>query len=87
MREITFNDAGDFQAINAAREWLKANGFSYGPMCMDMPIGILKGKWLIAKWRNLTIKERKQLHGQITSKDFREGPVVIQITIFQGGDL
>jgi hypothetical protein len=79
MNEITFNQTGDFKAVNAAQKWLHENGYSYGSMCMDMPIGILKGDWCIAKWRNLNAKERKQLDGQLISKDFREGPVVIQL--------
>ena len=77
MTEIKFDQVGDFCAVNNARDWLKNNGYSYGSMCMDMPIGILKGNWTIAKWRNLTAKERNQLDGQITSKDFRAGPVTI----------
>ncbi|OTG82387.1 hypothetical protein [Acinetobacter sp. ANC 4648] len=79
MSEITFDQTGDFVAVNAARAWLEKHGYSYGPMCMDMPIGILKGSWAIAKWRNLTAKERKQLDGQLISKDFREGPVILQL--------
>ena len=79
MPEIKFDQTGDFAAVNAARIWLQEHGYSYGSMCMDMPIGILKGSWAIAKWRNLTPKERKQLDGQLISKDFRDGPVVIQL--------
>lgn len=79
MSEIKFNQTGDFAAVNAARIWLQEHGYSYGSMCMDMPIGILKGSWVIAKWRNLTMKERKQLDGQMVSSDFRNGPVVIQL--------
>ena len=79
MTEIEFNQTGEFSAVNAAKKWLQDHGYSYGSMCMDMPIGILKGSWCIAKWRNLTMKERKQLDGQIVSSDFRDGPVIIQL--------
>ena len=79
MTEIEFNQTGDFSAVNAARNWLRDRGYSIGSMCMDMPIGILKGDWSIAKWRNLTMKERKQLDGQMVSSDFRDGPVIIQL--------
>lgn len=79
MTEIEFNQTGDFSAVSAARKWLQDHGYSYGSMCMDMPIGILKGSWCIAKWRNLTMKERKQLDGQMVSSDFRDGPVIIQL--------
>ncbi len=79
MTEIEFNQTGDFSAVNAARKWLQDHGYSYGSMCMDMPIGILKGSWCIAKWRNLTPKERNQLDGKLISLDFRNGPVIIQL--------
>ena len=79
MIEMIFDQTADFAAVNAARNWLQEQGYSYGSMCMDMPIGILKGNWTIAKWRNLTAKERKQLDGQLVSKDFRNGPVVVRL--------
>ena len=79
MIEMTFDQTADFAAVNAARNWLQEQGYSYGSMCMDMPIGILKGSWVIAKWKNLTAKERKQLDGQLVSRDFRNGPVVVQL--------
>ena len=79
MIEMTFDQTADFAAVNAARNWLQEQGYSYGSMCMDMPIGILKGNWSFAYWRNLTAKERKQLDGQLVSKDFRNGPVVVQL--------
>ena len=79
MTEMTFDQTADFAAVNAARNWLQEQGYSYGSMCMDMPIGILKGSWVIAKWRNLTAKERKQLDGQLVSRDFRNGPVVVRL--------
>ena len=79
MSELTFDQSGDFVAVDLARVWLKDHGYSCGSMCMDMPIGILKGYWRIAKWKNLTAKERTQLDGQLISKDFRNGPVTIQL--------
>ena len=77
MKEIKFTDTGDFIALAKAKAWLKNHDYSCGSMCNRMPIGILKGDWTIAKWRNLTTIERNQLDGQITSQDFRNGPVVI----------
>lgn len=79
MIEIQFNQDGDFNAIYAAKKWLREHGYSYGSMCRGMPIGILKGDWCIAKWRNLTTIERYQLDGQINSSDFRAGPVTIKL--------
>lgn len=40
MTKIEFNQTGDFSAFYAATDWLKEQGYSYGSMCMDMPIGI-----------------------------------------------
>jgi hypothetical protein len=77
--EILFNREGTFQALWAAQGWLEENGYSYGSTCRDMPIGILKGDWLIAKWKNLNKKEIGELDGVLISDDFREGPCKILI--------
>lgn len=72
----------EFPNLNAAMQWCDDNGYSYGSLCNAMPIGILKGDFLIAKWRNLTEKERDELDGQITLSadgDWRNGPVVITL--------
>ena len=80
MTEIEFNQTGDFSAVNAATKWLQDHGYSYGSMCMDMPIGILKGSWCIAKWRNLSSEERQQLDGTISCiNTFREAPIHVVI--------
>lgn len=81
MKKI-FDIEGDFQSLYAAQAWLTKQGFSYGSLCAPDPVGILKGDWDIAKWKNLTAKERKQLHGQINrvGNSFR-GPVEVNITI------
>lgn len=74
-----FTGTDDFQAWHLACGWLKENGYSYGSMCRDMPIGILGGDYLIAKWRNLNDAERKELDGVMTSPNFRSGPVMVEI--------
>ncbi len=76
---MEFKEEGTFQSYYKACAWLDENGYSYGSMCGDMPIGIMKGDWVIAKWRNLTSKEKKELDGVIESDDFREGSVKITI--------
>lgn len=53
----TFNETGTFRALYAAEAWLAAHGYSCGSTCRDMPSGILKGDFVIAKWNNLTRKE------------------------------
>ena len=68
----------EFPNLNAAKQWCDDTGHSYGPLCRDMPIGVLKGDWLIAKWKNLTDEERDGLHGRITTNtDWDTGPVFI----------
>ena len=75
--QIEFNQTGTFQALHAAEAWCRENGISYGQSCATGPTGLLFGHFdWIAKWRNLTPKERADLHGAM-SGDFREGPVVI----------
>lgn len=75
----TFYETGDFKAKYAAEKWLDNNKYSYGSMQMDKPIGILKGEIYISKWRGMTDIEKGQLHGLMTSNDFRIGPVLIEI--------
>jgi hypothetical protein len=69
---------GDFSAYYDAEAWCAENGYSIGMMCGKLPIGILKGSYHIAKWRNLTKKEISALHGRMTG-DMRNGPVTVEI--------
>jgi hypothetical protein len=70
----------DFAAYHAAEKWLKENGYSYGSMCSPEPTAIMKGDIHIAKWRNLSAKERAEVHGKITTEsDFRNGPIIVTI--------
>lgn len=58
-------DGEDHSGLRACQEWLTANGFSYGPLCRDQPVGVLKGDYQIAKWRNLNHYEQQLLDGEI----------------------
>lgn len=79
--KIEFKGGGTFEAMYAAQRYLTANGYSYGSSCYPQPTAIMKGQYHIAKWKNLTEKERSQVDGTMTG-DMREGPVVI--TFFDG---
>ncbi len=74
----TFDQKGTFVAWHAACKWLRENGYSYGATCVASPVGVLKGDYCIAKWRNLTPKERSQLDGTVIG-DFREGPLTLRL--------
>lgn len=76
----TFSEHGTFQAFYAAQRWLEKNGYSFGSNCRGSPVGILKGDFIIAKWRNLTPREIDQLDGQMTG-DMRNGPVTVRLTV------
>lgn len=78
---ITFQSDETFSAYRQAQQYLTDNGYSYGPSCVMYPTAILKGDYNIAKWKNLTAKERKQVDGIITG-DMRHGPVTI--TFYDG---
>ena len=58
MKKV-FDKTGDFAAFQEAENYLKENGYSWGSMQRDDPIGIMKGDYDIAKWRNLSAKEKK----------------------------
>ncbi|WP_426113486.1 hypothetical protein [Pseudomonas sp. DSP3-2-2] len=76
----TFTEPGTFQALYAAQKWLDENGYSYGPGSAMHPVPVLKGDFIIAKWKNLTRKEIAQLDGKIDG-NFREGPVTVTLNV------
>ncbi len=72
---------GTFGAINEARKSIQDQGYIAGSMCMHQPIAFMNRDIysLVAKWKNLTRKERSQVDGVIISNDFREGAVTVVI--------
>jgi hypothetical protein len=76
--EIIFNNEGDFQAYRSAEYWAKQNGYSYGSMCSPQPTALFKGDCYVAKWRNLSNNDRRQVDGIITG-EYRSGPVKITL--------
>lgn len=76
----TFSQAGDFEAMNAAEDFLRSAGFSVGTSQRGSPRGIMFGDCDIEKWRNLRQFEIGQLHGRMTG-DGRNGPLTV--TIFE----
>jgi hypothetical protein len=76
----TFTGAEDFAALRQAEAYLEARGFSFGQMQGSNPIAIMLGADInIGKWRNLSPEEQNDADGQITSENFRKGPVTISI--------
>lgn len=73
-----FSDTEDFAALRRAEAWCRERGISYGSSCANSPTGLLWGDYTIAKWKNLTGRERRMLHGKMTG-DFRKGPVTVTI--------
>jgi hypothetical protein len=55
----TFDQQGDFAAQAAAKQWLHERGYSVGIMEADAPRGIMRGDVLIAKWCNLSPREKR----------------------------
>ena len=77
---ITFDQKGTFSAINAAQLFCAEKGYSCGSLCGQDPVALIRGKdILVAKWKNLTGKEKAFVDGLITSPDFREGPVTVKL--------
>lgn len=76
---LQFDQPGDFAALHAAEAWCRENGVSYGSTDRTHTIGLMVGDYVIAKWRNLTAKERKQCHGTIFG-DARHGPLTLRIS-------
>jgi hypothetical protein len=74
----TFKQDGDFEANNAAEEFLRVAGFSVGSMQRGDPRGIMFGDYNISKWQNLREIERQSLHGQMLGRG-RTGPIMVEI--------
>lgn len=77
-----FSKPGDFQGLYAAENWLVDNGYSFGSTCIQSPnVAIYKGEYLGSgwKWRHLSMKERSEVHGVMSSRDYRNGEVKIEI--------
>lgn len=86
---VRFDQDGDFAALYAARVWCRERGVSYGSTDRTHTIGLMVGDFCIAKWNNLTRKERLAVDGTITG-DARHGPLTLRInraaiTRVQGG--
>ena len=77
MKKVFAAD-GDFGAIYAAENWLKENGYSYGSMERNWPIGIAKGDCYISKWTNLG-EDMKLLDGVIAEGSKRDSDVIVII--------
>ena len=81
-KEMVFkNNGDDFSGIYAAKKWLKENGYSYGSLQRNDPVGILKGDFNISKWRNLSAEDAASLDGRITFQDGgpRSGTAIVSI--------
>lgn len=77
--EIIFNRQGDFAALTDAENFLKARGFSHGPLQGSAPIGVMLGiDHHVPKWRYLGDMQ-EWLHGIIDSDNYRAGPVILRI--------
>jgi hypothetical protein len=55
---------------------LRDAGFSVGPTSFGDPVAAMFGSWSIAKWHNLTPKERAGTHALIEG-NCRTGPVTV----------
>ena len=68
-----------YALMHATEQWCRDHGVSCGPTDRSRVRGLLVGEFLIAKWHNLTAKERRECHGTITG-DGREGPLFLRIS-------
>ena len=80
INQIEFNEPETFMSYNAARNWCKPNGYSYGSMNGDNPIAIWKGECSISKWHNLSKEEKNSCDGVIVG-DMIEGPVSVYLFV------
>lgn len=65
FKKVFKNDGTAFGATYKAEKWLRDNGYSVGSSCVFSPQGVMKGDFIIAKWRNLSPKERSEMDGTL----------------------
>ena len=79
MSVKVFESTGEeWSACVAAELWCHENGISVGAMQGPSPRGLLRGEHEISKWRNMTSKEKQQLHGLMIG-NWRNGPVQVEM--------
>ncbi|HWW46574.1 MAG TPA: hypothetical protein VNZ94_01890 [Xanthobacteraceae bacterium] len=78
-RQFT-GDGRDFSACSEAEELARRCGFAVGRTQAGAPRGLMHGYAYVAKWRNLTLQDRAQLHG-VMFGDMRRGPVMIVVYV------
>ncbi|KAB8312263.1 hypothetical protein EH228_08765 [Erwinia endophytica] len=79
MFEKKFYQHGTFAAWQACKQWLSDNGYSYGSTSAhSFYVGVLKGRYVIAKWHNLTQQEIRELDGYVVG-NYRDGPVEVRL--------
>lgn len=76
-KKIQFTGTKTFEALDAAQDYLRKNGYSFGSLQRQAPIAIKKGDYIIGKWRNLSVSDKAEMDG-IIEGDFRDGPVEIK---------
>lgn len=75
VRFYAGEDAQAYTALNEAKRYLTALGYSVGSVQRGAPIAAMYGDdWVVQKWRNLSASEKKNTHATISplgSRGFR----------------
>lgn len=79
LPEVRFAGAEAFHALRCAETFLAVAGFSIAPGSAGDPTPIMFGDYIVAKWKNLTTRERVGVHGLIEGNR-RDGPLTIRLT-------
>lgn len=67
-------DGDHFAADRAAKDMAEECGFCVGPMQRDEPRALMYEFDYVAKWRNLSMDERRTIHGAILRPAGGDGP-------------
>ncbi len=82
VEQRSFTQVGTWEAYNAAKEWVKSRGFTYGSTCAMLPLALVKGDYdatpLPWKWKNFRNGDERFIDGTMTG-DFREGPITVRL--------
>lgn len=72
---------GSFSAYHDAVKWIEDQGYSVGSMQRGAPTLIFYGDCDVAKYRNISLAERRSAAGEIVGVGgrFRDGPVTVNL--------
>lgn len=73
-----FEQSGLYAAACECSRWLKANGYSHGPINPGMPVAVEYGECKVGDWRGMSNAEKAAALGTMHG-DLVKGPITLTL--------